>query len=122
MTSSCAIELATASADPARLIPVKERETMGKMDITETQTGSSEVLHRSHLHHRTRLFFRRFRVRVPGGPPATPQVERPISVSIAATTWPPSPSLPRHGRGRVTSYELAARSFRSSAGALARKP
>ena len=46
--------------------PVKERETMGS---SETQTCSSGYLRPSDLHLETKLLIRRFRVRVPGGPP-----------------------------------------------------
>jgi hypothetical protein len=46
------------------------------MSTTETQTRSSKAVRGSDLHLRTRLLIRRFWVRVPGGPPPKPQVER----------------------------------------------
>jgi hypothetical protein len=69
-------EITTEGASLPRLIPVKERETMEMMSITETHTSSSESSQRCDLHVRTRLLIRRFGVRVPGGPPTSDPLHR----------------------------------------------
>jgi len=51
---------------------MKERETLGSQ---ETQTAAQKDAQRSDLNLRTRLLILRFGVRIPGGPPANPQID-----------------------------------------------
>jgi hypothetical protein len=61
------------------------------MGSTETQMRSSEDRQRSDQHVRTRLLIRRFGVRIPGGPPATPQVDCLFGVACQARPRPTDP-------------------------------
>src|SRR6266545_7214164 len=64
------------------------------MGIVETQTACSRAPQGPDLYLRTTLLIRRFRVRVPGGPPAKPQVGGLLGKLAAKSATAPPVYLP----------------------------